>query len=214
VLVLASVTDSLVTFATHVINHLGLPGVFLLVGADAMGIPIAAAAIMLFAGFNVADAQSSHHFTLLGVVAAGVLGDLAGSVLAYAIGAFGRTELLERHGRKLHITRARLALAERWFERWGVPVVAVGRVVPFVRTYIAYPAGAARMSFPRFVAATLLGGLALCLSFGLIGKAVGHNWVNWKDKLGYVDYLVVALIVAAIAYLVLRRRSRAADAPA
>src|SRR5439155_3315590 len=140
--------------------------------------------------------------------------DLVGSGLAYAIGAFGRHELLERHGSKLHITPARLALAERWFERWGVPVVAVGRIVPFVRTYIAYPAGAARMSFPRFVLATAAGGLTLCLSFGLIGKAVGHNWVNWKDKLGYVDYVVVALVLGAIAYLVLRRRSRAANAPA
>src|SRR5437764_15335879 len=101
-LVLASVTDSLVTFATHVIRDLGLAGVFLLVAADAMGIPIAAAAIMLFAGFDVSTGELS----LLGVIIAGTLGDIAGSTVAYWIGATGGHELLEPHGRKLHIAPA------------------------------------------------------------------------------------------------------------
>src|SRR5947209_7363734 len=122
-LLLASVTESLVTFATHVIRDLGLAGVFLLVAVDAMGIPIAAAAILLFAGFDV----STGHLTLVGVVLAGTLGDLAGSVLAYWIGATGGHELLERHGRKLHITPAKIEMSHRVFERYGPPVIAVGR---------------------------------------------------------------------------------------
>jgi membrane protein DedA with SNARE-associated domain len=210
-LVLASVTDSLVTFATHVIRDLGLAGIFLLVAADAIGIPIAAAAIMLFAGFDVYE----HHQTLLGVIAAGTLGDVAGSLVAYAIGATGGHELLERHGRKLHITPAKIDNAHRWFERRGALVIAVGRNVPFVRTYISYPAGVARMNLARFTLATAVGGGFLCVVWALVGKAVGHNWTKWKHALGYVDYVVVALLVLTAAWFAVRwyrNRGRPADA--
>jgi membrane protein DedA with SNARE-associated domain len=212
-LVLASVTDSLVTFATHVIRDLGLPGIFLLVAADAMGIPIAAAAIMLFAGFNVSEG----HNTILGVTIAGVAGDFVGSCLAYAIGATGGHELLERHGRKLHITPQKIQLAHGWFERWGAPVIFFGRNLPFIRTYISYPAGVARMTFSRFALWTFLGAIPTMLGWTLAGKAVGHRWTDWKDKLGYVDYAVVGLLLLAAAWFVLRwwrHRGRPADAPA
>src|SRR3954447_12810660 len=178
-LVLASVTDSIVTFATHVIRDLGLAGVFLLVFADAIGVPIAAAAILLFAGFDVSEG----HLTLAGVILVGIAADVAGSVLAYWIGATGGHELLERHGRKLHITPAKLDLAHRWFERRGALVIVVGRNLPFIRTYISYPAGVARMSFPRFALATTAGAAIMCVTWVLIGKAVGHNWTKWKHAL-------------------------------
>jgi membrane protein DedA with SNARE-associated domain len=205
----ASVTDSLVTFATNVIDHLGLPGIVLLSAADSMGIPIAAAVIMLFAGFNISDPQSSHHFTLLSVVAAGVLGDVIGSSIAYAIGYFGRNELLEKHGKKLHVTPARLALVERWFDRWGLYVIPVSRFIPVVRTFIAFPAGAARMPYWRFIALTAIGATALCLTFASIGKAVGSNWTHWRHAMGYLDYVAVLAIVAGVAWLIVRRRRRA-----
>jgi membrane protein DedA with SNARE-associated domain len=216
VLVLASVTDSLITFATHVIRDLGLPGIFLLVLADAMGIPIAAAAIMLFAGFNVSDAGGAHQ-TILGITVAGVGGDVVGSALAYWIGATGGHELLERHGRKLHVTPGKIEMAHRWFERWGAPVIFFGRNLPFVRTYISYPAGVARMSFGRFIIFTFLGAIPMALGWGLVGKAVGRNWTEWKHALGYADYAVVALILLGAAYLVVRarrHRGRSADAAA
>jgi membrane protein DedA with SNARE-associated domain len=209
-LVLASVTDSLVTFATHVIHDLGLPGVFLLVGVDALGVPIPAAAILLFAGFNVSEG----HDSVLGVTAAGVLGDVAGSCVAYAIGATGGHELLARHGRRLHVTPAQLETTHRWFERWGAPVVFVGRSVPFVRTYIAYPAGVAQMRFHTFVLATALGAIPVCLVWTLVGRSVGSSWTDWRDQLAYVDYAVVALLALAAAYAAFRwLRSRIADAP-
>jgi membrane protein DedA with SNARE-associated domain len=207
--VVASVTDSLVTFATHVIRDLGLAGVFLLVFADAIGIPIAAGVILLFAGFDVSEG----HLTLAGVLIVGIAGDVLGSVVAYWIGATGGHELLERHGRKLHITPAKLEFAHRWFEKRGALVIAVGRNVPFVRTYISYPAGIARMGFGRFLAATTVGAAVLVVSWTLIGKAVGHNWTKWKHALGYVDYAVVALLLVAAVYLFVRwRRARVAAA--
>jgi membrane protein DedA with SNARE-associated domain len=212
-LLLASVTDSLVTFATHVIRDLGLGGIFLLVAADSLGIPIAAAAILLFAGFDV----STGHLSLVGVILAGTLGDLAGSLIAYAIGATGGHELLERHGRKLHITPAKLELAHRWFERRGPIVIAVGRLLPFVRTYIAYPAGVARMDIRRFAAATVAGGAVLSVAWALVGQAVGGSWTKWRHALGYVDVAVVGLLVLTAAWLCVRwyrTRGRPADAPA
>lgn len=210
-LVVASVTDALVTFATHVIRDLGLPGVFLLVAADALGVPIAAAAILLFAGFDV----STGHLTLVGVILAGTLGDLAGSLVGYAIGATGGLELLERHGSKLHITPARLATANRWFADRGLLVIAVGRLVPFVRTYIAYPAGVARVDLRRFAAGTFAGALVLSVAWALIGKAVGQNWTRWRHALGAVDYAVVVVVALGAAYLLVRwYRGRPADVPA
>ena len=208
-MLLASVTDSLITFATHVIRDLGLGGVFLLVFADAIGIPIAAAAIMLFAGFDVSEG----HLTLAGVMITGTLGDVIGSLVAYGIGAWGGHELLERHGGKLHITPGKIAAAHRWFDRRGALVVAVGRNLPFVRTYISYPAGVARMNLRKFTLATAIGGAVMACGWTLVGKAVGHNWTKWKHALGYVDYAVVALLLVGAAYLVVRwRRNR--DAPA
>jgi membrane protein DedA with SNARE-associated domain len=210
-MLIASITDSLVTFATHVIRDLGLGGVFLLVAADALGVPIAAAAIMLCAGFNVSEG----HLSLFGIIAAGTLGEVAGSAIAYWIGATGGHELLERHGGKLHVTAARLDVIHRWFERHGALVIAVGRNVPVVRTYISYPAGVARMGFGRFLAATAIGGGFLVIVWGLIGRSVGHSWTQWKHALGYVDYAVGALIVIAAAWLVVRwYRSRGSGRPA
>jgi membrane protein DedA with SNARE-associated domain len=205
---LASVTDSLFELAKHVVRDLGLPGIFLMIAADATGLPIAAAATMLFAGVNVSEG----HHTLLTITIAGTLGDLAGASLAYAIGYFGRIELLEKHGRKLHVTPRKLELAERWFDRYGAPVILVGRVIPVVRTFISFPAGAARMPYPRFAFFTVLGGIILSLGFGAIGDALGANYNSFRHALGYVDYAIVLLAIAAIAALIVRRR-RAADAP-
>ncbi len=207
-LVLASVTDSIVTFATHVINHLGLPGIFLLVAADALGIPIAAAAIMLFAGFDVSEG----HHSVVSVVVAGVLGDVVGASIAYAIGAWGGQELAERHGGKIHLTPERIAIAHRWFERWGAPAVFVGRNVPVVRTYMGYPAGVARMPYRIFLAATTGGAIVLCVVWTLVGKSVGSRWTDIRHYLGYVDYAVVVIVVAAIVYFLLHRaRARRQD---
>src|SRR5476649_2912089 len=102
--ILASISESLVTVASHFVRDAGLPAVFLLMLAESACIPIPSEATMLFAGFAVANpGQSSHHLTLAGVVIAGVLGNLVGSWLAYGVGRFGRVELVERHGHWLHL---------------------------------------------------------------------------------------------------------------
>jgi membrane protein DedA with SNARE-associated domain len=207
--VLASVTDSLVTFATHVVRDLGLPGVFVLMLAESACIPIPSEATMLFAGFNV----SSGHHTLLTITAAGVLGNLVGSWAAYGVGYYGRVELIERHGRFLRITPKHLAWADRWFARYGSAAVFFSRLLPIVRTFISLPAGVARMPFWRFTALTLLGCVPWVFALALIGDQVGSHWKQWRDALAYVDYVVVALAAVGVVYLLIRRyRGRAPTA--
>src|SRR6187200_3499970 len=130
-LLLASLTDPIVQFAVDTVDALGLPGVFVLMLLESACIPIPSEATMLFAGFNVHNGE----YSLFAAVAAGVLGNLLGSWIAYAIGYYGRLELVERHGNKLHIKQSHLELAERWFARWGSWAVFFSRMLPIVRTF-------------------------------------------------------------------------------
>jgi membrane protein DedA with SNARE-associated domain len=156
---------------------------------------------MLFAGSSVAAGE----LTLFGVVAAGVLGNLVGSWIAYAVGYYGRIDLLEKN-KLIHISPKHLKWADDLFARYGSWIVFVSRMLPIIRTFISLPAGVAKMPFWRFTILTLLGCIPWVLMLTLIGKAVGDNWEEWRDHLHYLDYLVVAVVIAGIAYLVIRRR--------
>src|SRR4051812_14554878 len=178
--------------------------------AESACIPIPSEATFLFAGFNV----SLDHYSLAAVVATGVAANLVGSWIAYAIGYYGRVDILEKHGRKLHIKPSHLAWADRWFERHGDATVFFARMVPIVRTFISLPAGVARMPFWRFSVFTLLGCIPWVFALTFIGKQAGDNWDNWKDNLHYVDYAVVAAILGGVVYLVVRARRRRSSAAA
>jgi membrane protein DedA with SNARE-associated domain len=188
----------------NVVDALGLAGVFVLMVLESACIPVPSEATMLFAGFNVSDG----HYSLFAAVLVGCVGNLIGSWIAYAIGYYGRVDVLEKHGRKLHIKKSHLEWADRWFEKHGDTTVFFARLVPIVRTFISLPAGVARMPFWRFSALTLAGCIPWVLLLAFIGKQAGDRWDDWKDKLHYVDYAVVALIVVGIVYLLVRRRRR------
>jgi membrane protein DedA with SNARE-associated domain len=203
-MLLASITDSFVHFATNVVNDLGLIGIFLLMLAESACIPIPSEATMLFAGFSVSEG----HYSLLAITIAGVAGNLVGSWIAYGVGYYGRMELVERHAHKLHIKPSHVEWADRWFSRYGEATVFFTRLLPIIRTFISLPAGIARMPFWRFTLFTLLGCIPWVFLLGFVGDQVGHNWTQWKDSLRYVDYAVVVLAVAGIVYVVVRRRRR------
>jgi membrane protein DedA with SNARE-associated domain len=205
-LVLASVTDRLVDFAANVVGDLGIAGIFALMIPESACIPIPSEATMLFAGVSVARG----HYTLLEAVAAGVAANAIGSSIAYAIGYYGRIELLERHGAKLHIKRSHIDWADRWFSRHGESTVFFARMVPIVRTFISLPAGVARMPFWRFTLFTVLGSIPWVFMLAFIGKQAGDNWKQWQHGFHYLDYAVLALVVVGIVFLVRRRRARAA----
>lgn len=198
--------DPIVDAATSFIDSVGLIGVFTLMLLESACIPIPSEAIMLFAGFSVSEGN----LTLFGIVAAGVLGNVVGSWIAWAAGYFGRVELLERN-RLIHINPRHLAVADRWFERYGDATVLFTRMLPIIRTFISLPAGVARMPFWRFTALTAAGCIPWVLMLALIGRSVGDNWEQWRDYLRFLDYPVaLALLVGAI-WLFLRWRRSAGN---
>ena len=199
---IASVTDPIVEFAVSVVGDLGLWGIFLLMVPESACIPIPSEATMLFAGFNVSEGR----YTLFQAVLVGSFANLVGSWIAYAVGYFGRIELLEKHGKALHVKKSHIEWADRWFERYGSATVFFTRMLPIIRTFISLPAGVARMPFWRFTVLTTLGCIPWIFMLTFIGMQVGENWESWKDSLHYVDYAVLAMIVLGLAYLVVRRR--------
>ncbi|MDE3133761.1 MAG: DedA family protein [Acidobacteriota bacterium] len=196
----ASVTAQLVTFATNVVHDLGYAGVTLMIVMSQVVIVPGTEATMLFAGFNV----DTHNLTLVGAIVAGVLGDVIGASICYVIGYFGLHEVLARPGSPVHIDERRIDTAHRWFERYGAPVVAVSRLIPVFRSAPPYAAGIARMPYWRFVSMATLGSIVWITGWTLVGKAVGHQWQQWKHHLDYVDYAVVAIVVLAVVWLVAR----------
>jgi membrane protein DedA with SNARE-associated domain len=206
---MASLTGPLVTFATHLIDHLGLAGVGLLtLMTSVVGVP-GTEPTMLFAGFDVFQGN----LTLPGIITAGVLGDMAGASIAYSIGYFGSRELLERPGSKLHVDARGLDRAERWFERWGTPVIFISRMLPVVRAAFPYAAGVAKMPYWRFFVLATLGSIIWIGALGVLGREVGSQWQTWRHHLEYVDYVGALVLLAAIVYVIARwvRRRRAAD---
>jgi membrane protein DedA with SNARE-associated domain len=203
----ASITDPLVQLAVDVIDKLGLPGVFLLMVGESACLPIPSEATMLFAGFNVANGE----YSLFAATAVGVIANLVGSWIAYAVGYFGRIDLLEKHGRKVGIKPHHLQWADRWFEQYGDATVFFSRMLPIIRTFISLPAGVAKMPFWRFTVLTLAGCIPWVFLLAFVGQQAGDRWGSWKDSLHYIDYAVVALIVVGAAWLLLRYRRRRND---
>jgi membrane protein DedA with SNARE-associated domain len=208
-LVQASITDPLVEFATNVVADLGLPGIFVLMLLESACIPIPSEATMLFAGFNVHEGE----YSLLAITLVGSVANLVGSWIAYAAGWYGRVDVIERYGPKLHVKKSHLEWADRWFERYGDATVFFTRMLPIIRTFISLPAGVARMPFWRFSVLTFAGCLPWVFMLGYIGQQAGERWESWKDSLHYFDYAVAALIVIGIVYLLIRRRGGGGEAP-
>jgi membrane protein DedA with SNARE-associated domain len=202
---LASVTDffldPIVNAGTDFISSTGLLAVFVLMALESACLPVPSEAIMLFAGSSVAAGELS----LFGVVVAGVLGNLVGSWAAYAVGYYGRIDLLEKN-RFIHVSPRHLKWADDWFQRYGSATVFFSRMLPIVRTFISLPAGVAKMPFWRFTVLTLLGCIPWVLMLALVGEAVGENWEEWREHLHYLDYAVLAAILAGVIYLIVRRR--------
>jgi membrane protein DedA with SNARE-associated domain len=215
-LVLASISETLVNETSHFVRDAGLPGIFALMAISSACIPIPSEVVMLFAGFAVADPGQSgahHHLTMVGIVLAGLLGTMVGSWVTYAIGRGGRLELLERHGAKLHMGPTQIGRADRWFQRYGQPTVLFGRMIPLLRAFVSLPAGVAKMPFWRFTVLSLLGAIPWTLALALVGHAAGGDWTSVRKGFEYFDYAIVVLVVAGIAYLLVRRRGRTKPAP-
>ena len=209
--VLASISETLVNETAQLVREGGLPVIFALMALSSACIPVPSEVVMLFAGFAVADpgqSSSHHHLTMLGIILAGLLGTMAGSYVAYAVGRGGRLELLERHGGKVHMGPAQVERADQWFQRHGESVVLFGRVIPLIRAFVSLPAGIARMPLGRFTVFSLIGSIPFVAGLAFAGHALGGEWTKVRKGFEYVDYAIVALVVVAIAYYVVRVRRR------
>lgn len=210
----ASLTGSLTDFIG---NH-GVYAVFALMLLSAV-IPAASEVVMLYGGAVAAGAFAGAHVVVFGqrfstglwayvaMAVAGVLGCFLGAIVGWGIGAFGGRPFLERYGRWLHVTPGRLDRAERWFDRFGPLAVAVGLSVPVARSFVAIPAGIARLELRRFVPLALVGCIPFCFGLGGAGYALGSHWSRVHSAFRYVDWVVVAGAVLLVLYLILRRRT-------
>ena len=214
---LASLTSSVTTF----IGDHGLYAVFVLMVVDAV-FPAASELVMLYAGAVAAGAFSGQHVVLFGdkidshfwafvaMSLAGVIGNTVGSLLGWGIGAYAGRPLLEERGRWFHLDRAKLDRADRWFDRFGDAAVFLGRITPVVRSFISIPAGVVRMPLVRFTVLTVLGCVPWCFGIAAAGWALGNSYERFHHDFAYVEYAVVAAVIALAAWLILRWRSSAA----
>lgn len=180
---------ALAAFIIGIISSLGYGGIVLLMAVESACIPLPSEIIMPFSGYLVFRGE----LLLWGVALAGAVGCVLGSVAAYYLGAKGGRPLVERYGRYLLVSHHDLELADRWFARHGDITILIGRLLPVVRTFIAFPAGVTRMSMGKFVVYTFLGSFIWCWALAWVGLRLGEHW----DTLGVYFHRFDAVIVLA-----------------
>ncbi len=193
---------------TAIIVAMGYPGVALLMAIESACIPLPSEIIMPFAGYLVAQG----HFTLVGVATAGAIGCNLGSIVGYAMGQYGGRPIVERYGRFLLIDAHDIDKADRFFARYGDWAVLIGRLLPVIRTFIAFPAGVARMPQLRFHLFTFAGSWPWCYALAWVGMKLGAAWNSdprVKAVMHSLDAVIVVAVLAAAAWFVwhkLRKR--------
>lgn len=192
------------------ISSYGYLAVFILMLAESACIPVPSELTMPFAGALAAGAVAGAHLNLVLVIVTGVAGNVAGSYLAWGIGAYGGRAAWHRWGRYVLLRDDDIDRAERWFTRHGTKAVFFGRLLPVVRTFISLPAGLARMPAARFGSYTLLGCIPWTAALAWAGYAVGRNWGNVASALHGPSYALAALLVVLViaAFVMLWRRRR------
>lgn len=204
----------LVPWITGLISHIGYAGVAFLMAIESACIPLPSEIIMPFAGYLVYTGR----FNLYLVATAGAIGCNIGSGIAYWIGAYGGRPLVERFGSYVLLNRRDLDRTTRFFERYGSITVLVARLLPVVRTFIALPAGIARMPQKRFHIYTFVGSWPWCLALAYAGKKLGDAWntdPRLKEILHRADAAILVLLVAAVVWFIWthwKYRTKRADA--
>jgi membrane protein DedA with SNARE-associated domain len=178
-----------------VISTLGYGGIMLLMAIESACIPLPSEIIMPFSGYLVHKGE----MTLWGVALAGAIGCVVGSIPAYYLGMYGGRPLVEKYGKWLLISHHDLHLADRWFEKHGEIIIFIGRLLPAVRTFIAFPAGIARMHMGKFILYTFSGSLIWCWLLAYAGMKTGENWESLKV---YFHEFHIVLVFVAVVFMV------------
>ncbi len=194
------ILEALAAFVIYVISQMGLPGIVLLMAIESACIPLPSEVIMPFSGYLVFLGK----YSLWSVGLAGAFGCVVGSIPAYYLGMYGGRPLIEKYGKYILMSRHDLDMADRWFDRHGEATVFFARLLPVIRTFIAFPAGVARMEMKRFIAYTFAGSLPWCLGLAYIGMVMGEKWPTLRGYFHKFDLLIGAVIVAFIVWYVRR----------
>jgi membrane protein DedA with SNARE-associated domain len=186
-------------FVMHTIQALGYPGVALLMAIESCCIPLPSEIIMPFSGFLVFKGEMN--LWLAGL--AGAIGNVIGSIPAYYLGKYGGRPLILKYGKYLLINPHDIDLADRWFDRHGDITVFVARMLPAIRTFIAFPAGVNHMNMRKFIIYTFVGSFPWCLGLAYAGLKLGENWDKtlkpWFHK--FDAAIGVVLLLCIILYL-------------
>lgn len=208
----ARIIEILSYFIVATISTLGYGGIVLLMAIESACIPLPSEIIMPFSGYLVYKGQ----FNLWAVGVAGAVGCVVGSWVAYYVGLYGGRPFIEKYGRYVLLSRHDLDLADRWFARYGEVIVFASRLLPVIRTFIAFPAGVARMNMTRFTIYTFLGSLPWCVGLAYVGQVLGEQWdknETLKTWFHRFDFLIGAVILLAAVWWVWRhfKHSRPQD---
>jgi membrane protein DedA with SNARE-associated domain len=201
---LDQIISALASWIVEVISAGGYLGVVLLMAIESACIPLPSEIIMPFAGYLV----STGRFSLAGAATMGALGCNVGSTVAYLIAAKGGRAALERWGSYVLISPREIARADQFFARYGSITVVIGRLLPVVRTFIAFPAGLARMPMMKFQIYTFLGSWPWCFALAYIGYVLGARWDSdpaFRRVFHEFDAVIVALLLAGFAWFVWTR---------
>lgn len=193
--------DALFTTVVEFLGRWGYWGIAVGMALESACIPLPSEIVLPFGGFLAATGQIRFAEALM----AGQLGGLAGSAVAYGIGCYGGRSFLARYGRYLLISEREMAWADRWFAERGEATVFLARLLPGVRTFISLPAGIAGMGFGRFLFYSFMGMLPWSLLFTWAGYRLGQNWEQVRAWLHRLDYLIIGLLVAAVAAFIWHR---------
>jgi membrane protein DedA with SNARE-associated domain len=200
---LETIIAAIASFIVATISAIGYGGIVLLMAIESACIPLPSEIIMPFSGYLVFTGR----FDLIAVATAGAIGCNLGSTVAYAVGYYGGRPLVEKWGAYVMVSRRDLALVDRFFDRFGGITVFVSRLLPVVRTFIALPAGIARMPQLKFQIYTFLGSWPWCFALAYIGAKLGERWETdptLREIFHRFDVLIVAVFALAVIWYVWR----------
>ena len=199
----AKIIGVLSSFIVATISTLGYSGVVLLMAIESACIPLPSEIIMPFSGYLVSRGEMN----LWAVGVAGAVGCVVGSLVAYWVGMYGGRPFIEKYGRYILLSPHDLDLADRWFAKYGEWIVFTSRLLPAIRTFIAFPAGVARMNLPRFVIYTFAGSLPWCIGLAYVGQKLGEQWDKddtLKTWFHRFDFLIGIVLLIAVTWWVWR----------
>ena len=188
------------TWIMSVIASMGYGGIVLLMAIESACIQLPSEIIMPFAGFLVFKGEM-----ILWIVAlAGALGCVLGSIPAYYVGMYGGRPLAEKYGKYILLSKHDLDLADRLFAKHGEIIIFIARMLPAVRTFIAFPAGVVRMNMTKFVVYTFIGSFIWCWLLAYAGMKFGENWESLKVYFHEFHYVIIAAGLLFVAWYVRR----------